>query len=326
MIYLFVDSSGFGGIESHIHQLALLLQSKQAAVEVVFLQHHPSHPQYKQLRQHGIPYRFLSDGSLISFFRRLSADDVVHAHGYKASILARSFKLFASYHLVTTFHAGEAVAGKLAVYEWLNRYTACVSRNLAVSEKIRLRQPFRCELQRNFVRCHTGQPSRQRHPALQVGFVGRLSHEKAIDRFVALSKQLPDAECHVFGDGEQAHLLAGEAVNWHGAVASMEPYWQQLDVLLIPSRAEGLPMAALEAMANGVVVLSTDVGEMPSLLGSECLVAESNWPLLASKVVALDRQGDAGWRALSRQQHLLVRSGYSSEACWEQLAQVYRLA
>ncbi|PSU33098.1 glycosyltransferase family 4 protein [Photobacterium lutimaris] len=326
MIYLFVDSSGFGGIESHIQQLAALLKSQQTDVEVVFLQYYPSHPQYNQLNLLQIPYRFLSDSSVIGFFRNLTADDVVHAHGYKASILSRLFTLIAPFHLVTTFHAGESVSGKLACYEWLNRYSGCLSYNLAVSDKIRQQQPFRCELLRNFVRCKKDIVCRTRHPTLQVGFVGRLSHEKAIDRFVSLSQQLPRIECHVFGDGEQVHLLDGEALTWHGSVPSMTPYWKQLDVLLMPSRAEGMPMAALEAMAHGVVVLSTDVGEMPSLLDAECIVAESDWLSLRQVVVELERGGDGQWLQLSQRQQQWVRAHFSGEACWSQLAQIYRLA
>ncbi|MGR5064442.1 glycosyltransferase family 4 protein [Photobacterium sp. DNB22_13_2] len=326
MIYLFVDSSGFGGIESHIQQLAALLQSQQTGVEVVFLHYYPSHPQYNQLNLLQIPYRFLSDSSVIGFFRHLTADDVVHAHGYKASIISRICSLFSSFHLVTTFHAGESVSGKLACYEWLNRYSGCLSYNLAVSDKIRQQQPFRCELVRNFVRCKKEMIKRERHTTLQVGFVGRLSYEKAIDRFVSLSQQLPNSDCHVFGDGDQAHLLDGQALTWHGAVPSMTPYWQQLDVLLIPSRAEGMPMAALEAMAHGVVVLSTDVGEMPSLLDEGCLTAESNWSFLSQMVIDLDGAGDEQWLLLSQCQQQRVKTHFSGEACWQQLAQIYRLA
>lgn len=326
MIYLFVDSSGFGGIESHIQQLAMLLQSQQTDVEVVFLQHYPSHPQYTQLKLQHIPYCFLSDSSAFSFFRQLKPDDVVHAHGYKASIIARLSSLFASFHLVTTFHAGEPVTGKLACYEWLNRYTACLSYNLAVSEQIRKSQPFHCELLRNFVRCKKELIRRDRHTTLQVGFVGRLSHEKAIDRFVSLSQQLPGCECHVFGDGDQAHLLEGEVLTWHGSVPSMTPYWQQLDVLLMPSRAEGMPMAALEAMAHGVVVLSTEVGEMASLLDKGCIIAESDWQLLSQMVIDLDSGGDEAWLPLSQSQQQQVKTHFSGEACWQKLVQIYRIA
>ncbi|PSW19165.1 glycosyl transferase family 1 [Photobacterium sanctipauli] len=325
MVYLLVDSSGFGGIESHIQQLALLLRSQRIEVEVVYLRHYPSHPQYAQLERQQIPYRFLSSYSLIGFFKNLAATDVVHAHGYKASILSRCCRLLARYHLVTTYHAGESVSGRLACYEWLNRYTGWLSYNLAVSTKIKRHQPFHCELLRNFVACDGSPPNRQRHSQLQVGFVGRLSHEKGIDRFIAINQHTVGCEFHVYGDGEQSYLLEGAGVKWHGAVPSMVPHWQELDVLLITSRAEGMPMAALEAMSHGVVVISTDVGEMPALVDNCCLVAEDNWQQLSFKLEQCVNEPAEFWLALSRQQQQLVKANYSGEACWQQLAKIYRL-
>jgi glycosyltransferase involved in cell wall biosynthesis len=40
----------------------------------------------------------------------------------------------------------------------------------------------------------------------------------------------------------------------------------ELDVLVLPSQLEGLPMVILESMAAGVVVLATPVGGVPSLI------------------------------------------------------------
>jgi glycosyltransferase involved in cell wall biosynthesis len=46
----------------------------------------------------------------------------------------------------------------------------------------------------------------------------------------------------------------------------MEPVWRDLDVLLISSRAEGLPMVALEALAHGIPVIANRVGALPDVL------------------------------------------------------------
>ena len=55
----------------------------------------------------------------------------------------------------------------------------------------------------------------------------------------------------------------------------MKDIWPQIDLLCMPSRAEGLPMAALEAMAIGVPVACFAVGGLP------CLVANGENGFLA---------------------------------------------
>ncbi|MCW8332060.1 glycosyltransferase family 4 protein [Photobacterium sp. SDRW27] len=326
MVYLLVDSSGFGGIESHIQQLAKLILLRDGAVEVVFIRRYPNHPQYSLLQQQNIPFRFLSDSHFGSFFGSLSANDVVHAHGYKASILARLHRLLGAYRLITSFHAGESVSGKLAFYEWLNRYSSFLSFNLAVSQRIQKSIPFRSQLLRNFIFTSPQILYRQRHRTLQVGFVGRLSNEKGIDRFVEICGSVHDCHFHVFGDGEQSAMVADNPeILWHGSVSSMETYWSQLDLLVITSRAEGLPMAALEAMANGVPVISTNVGEMASLLPSSCLVEESQWQQLAPMIARLAKADNTVWQQLSLQLQVQVKSHFSAESRWPQLAEVYKL-
>lgn len=340
MIYLLLDSSGFGGIESHVLQLARLLKQQRQAVTVIFIRRYADHPLYLQLADANVPVQFLLSKqgrhSAYTFAKQLSRDDVLHAHGYKASILVRLLGLFTSSLTVTTFHAGESVSGRVGFYEWLNRASSFLSRNLAVSQAIQDSVPSACVLLPNFVSVPAQSTSLRRERTdssqrLQVGFVGRLCEIKGIDRFVWLAAQNDGCDYHVFGDGEdetfhQAMTMMGDdgSIQWHGRVDDMANHWHSLDILLMPSRAEGLPMAALEAMSNGVVTLATDAGDLTRLLPSGCVVSQANWQVLADMVKAFDHDRELTIEVAIEQQ-LRVHHTYSCVARWPQLKAIYQL-
>ena len=56
MLYVMLDSSGFGGIESHVLQLSLLLKDKKIPFKVVFISKAPNHPLYPLLEKKQIEY------------------------------------------------------------------------------------------------------------------------------------------------------------------------------------------------------------------------------------------------------------------------------
>lgn len=125
------------------------------------------------------------------------------------------------------------------------------------------------------------------------GYAGRLSAEKALPVMVEIFKMakayLPNAKLLIVGgadvDGVKADVdvwKANEftvmgAIQKHGVkddvvitgvVKDPERYYRAMDVLLLTSHFEGLPLVVMEAMASGVPVVSTAVGGVPDLLAS----------------------------------------------------------
>ena len=128
--------------------------------------------------------------------------------------------------------------------------------------------------------------------SIKVGFVGRLVPVKRVDIFLKIAKQcassLPNNkfEFIVFGDGPLMEELKdislsldlGNIVTFKGHTNNIHADIAQLDILLITSDHEGLPMTLLESMTLETIVISHDVGGIRKALddGKAGILIKSN--------------------------------------------------
>jgi glycosyltransferase involved in cell wall biosynthesis len=120
------------------------------------------------------------------------------------------------------------------------------------------------------------QPHSRSEPVL--GFVGRLAVEKGADIFVEVAR-LVDCEAHVYGDGPLGDELRRAAggnprLLFHGW-QDRDAAFRAIDVLLLPSRREGLPLVLLEAGARSVCAVARSIGGVPEILGRDELLASN---------------------------------------------------
>jgi glycosyltransferase involved in cell wall biosynthesis len=139
--------------------------------------------------------------------------------------------------------------------------------------------------------------------AQTVGFVGRLDREKGVLNLVQAIPMVlgkVPAEFVMCGDGPLrsqiadylgSHGLSG-SVKMEGWInhAAIPGYLNQFRLLVLPSNAEGIANAALEAMACGTPVLMTKVGALAEMAtdGKEIFYLDSNDPReIADKIVSV---------------------------------------
>ncbi len=106
-------------------------------------------------------------------------------------------------------------------------------------------------------------------PRIRFGAVGRLVPAKdyvTLTRAFALSaSSIPEAELHLLGDGPCRVQIAQTAeslgiadrVFLHGASHDVAGFLSTLDIFVLSSMDEGLPISLMEAMAAGLPVVST---------------------------------------------------------------------
>jgi glycosyltransferase involved in cell wall biosynthesis len=237
--------------------------------------------------------RDLSD--LLALRRLSRGRDVVHLHSSKAGALGRvaAMSLGRRHRPAVVFTAhywSWLVGGRWArLYRWIERVLArrcdaIVAVSDGEAEEGRAVLGARAPLRSipNGVDRDRFSPIGDRADRVEdvplIVCVGRLSEQKGQDVAIRALALLPDRTARLrlvgdeSGDGERARLDAlavslgvSDRIEWRGGVDATAPEYRAADVVVAPSRWDGLSLALLEGMACGAAIVASEVN------GSECL-------------------------------------------------------
>lgn len=172
--------------------------------------------------------------------------------------------------------------------------------------------------------------------ATVIGFVGAGIPAKntlrALDIFNQLRAREADARLLLLGQAEElseakeraSQLGLGESAVFVGTVNDIWRYYSAMDTLLAPSFYEGLPIAFIEAQANGLPILSSDAvsqeADLTGLLQRAGLsLSDEEWAERLDACV-----GKREVTAKADYALLLDEAGYTTRSLYKQLSDFYR--
>ena len=170
-----------------------------------------------------------------------------------------------------------------------------------------------------------------------VGTVGGLRAEKDHHNLLRALAIMPAAvSVCLVGSGPMEAALREQAkqlgvldrVTFAGQTSDTAPSYRGFSVFVISSSTEQMPIAMLEAMATGLPVVSTDVGDVSQMLPVEQL----DYVVPRADSIALARAlsevlADAELRArLGQANRRVVEDRYESASCLKRFCAVYRQA
>lgn len=287
--------------------------------------------------------------------------DLLHTHKYKDTILGTIAAARSGIrHVVRTMHGlPEPLRGvhalRLRSYEFCNDIAikSRVDRVIAVSAQMEelLRSKYGAE---KIVQIHNGVCVRQIDPGKLpcgmreqlgisrvhsvIGTLGRLTEVKGLEHFLVAAKQLlryrQDLHFLIVGEGplrpslERRVKVLGIAdhVTFLGHRDNPYSVLSEMDVFVLPSLHEGIPMVILEALALARPVVATNVGGIPEVI-TDCihglLVPRADPTALAEACTKFLDDRDLAERC-GRAGQLRVQQEFSADSMSGKVAALYR--
>ena len=251
------------------------------------------------LKAAGVEYRIVEDrgpldwrvASQVNAILREWQPSIVQTHSYKATAVAYALRaLRAPWQWVGFYHGTTRELLRVGLYHWVDRQLLRAADRVVVMSRSQIQlfphSGARVQVIDNAVLRRTAGAAESAAAVATgsarplIGVVGRLSPEKGVDVFLdacaVLARQGTTFHGVIAGDGPDRARLEAQSrrlglessVQFAGQVENVEALYRSLDLLVLPSRSEGLPNTLLEALQADVPVVASAVGGVPDLVGS----------------------------------------------------------
>ncbi len=182
----------------------------------------------------------------------------------------------------------------------------------------------------------TGNAQTDIRPVMQVLFMGRFGPRKGVYDLISAAAKLREVpfKLNMFGDGEiekvkelveKENLTEKISVSGWVSHSKIREIYENSDIMVLPSYAEGLPMSILEAIGEGLPVVSTRVGGIPEAIEdgrNGFLIEPGDVEALADRLRILMTSPELVGR-MGRESLAIAREKFSTERIGQKLQELY---
>lgn len=354
-----ISSGGYYGAENMLLNLCASQEKAgcQNSLLLFYNVHTPNVEFYERARRHGISVRMVhckgrADWRAvrqIEEYIREDVVDVVHTHGYKADLYGFLAAWRSNKPVVATCHNWVGGTTALGIYNHLDRMALKRFDALAaVSDEVAQRlldsgvPTDKIKTIANGIDVQSFENGRPL-PVLSatggkvVGLVARLDLQKGFEYLLRAVREL----CNIFyglkvvivGEGPDRKAIEGMVQEYGlqgnvilaGQQSDMPGVYAAMDIFVLPSLNEGLPMTILEAMAASKPVIASRVGAIPKVIddGENGLLVDPRDVDGLRNAIASLLSDSARCRHMGEKAHDWVRRNYTSEAMALKYRQMY---
>jgi glycosyltransferase involved in cell wall biosynthesis len=356
-----ISSGGYYGAENVVVSLAESLEAQgcQSVIGVFHNQRQRNEEFIRQAERRDlmvvpIPCRGRWDRQTVLEIRKTldsKSVDILHTHGYKPDIYGYLAARNRAIPLIATCHNWTRDTAAVRIYEFLDSlflraFDAVVVVSEAMAMTLHSAGIHESKIRvvdngidfASFSRARTNPPKNVPGGKFVVGTAGRLVPLKGLDNFLLAAREilteLADVTFVIIGSGPEREKLGSMAqklgieknVVFTGHCAEMAAAYASMDVFVLASNVEAMPMVVLEALASRKAVVATSVGAIPRLIIPEktgLLVPPQNVQALTRAILRL--LNDSSFRTrLGIEGAALVERNHSHETMARNYSQLYQ--
>jgi glycosyltransferase involved in cell wall biosynthesis len=322
IVYIITQAT-WGGAQAHLYSLIKAQVMRGNAVALVYgVEGRLSASVAKEFQDVQVvrvaslvhPIAPLSDLKAIYTLRKLVKNwqpDIIHLHSSKAGMIGRLATIRLPMKVIFTVHGWGFTPGvgkkrqllMKTIEKALSRLTTayiCVSQfdyDLGVQSGV-ITSAHPARVIHNGVTALTGAKKATSSEVFVLSMAARFDTPKRQDILIQALTYLPEnlpIVCHFLGDGPSIEacktlrhqLNLDGKVNFYGVVDNVQKYYSQSDVGVLISDYEALPISLVEALAQGLPIIASNVGGIQELIDHNGFLVTNDARQIAEKILTL---------------------------------------